>query len=67
MSCKLNFIWGKMRTAAQETAPQIALRNGSKWRGEVSIYMILVKKEYMKSTTIFCRRFSASHREQLSL
>ena len=24
---QLNFIWGKMRTAAQETAPQIALRD----------------------------------------
>ena len=23
---KLNFIWGKMRTAAQETVPQITLR-----------------------------------------
>ena len=23
-SCKLSFIWGKMRTAAQDTAPQIA-------------------------------------------
>ena len=28
-SCKLNFIWGKMRTAAQETASQIALRDCS--------------------------------------
>ena len=26
-SCELDFIWGKMRTAVQETAPQIALRN----------------------------------------
>ena len=25
--CKLSFIWGKMRTAAQVTSPQIALRN----------------------------------------
>ena len=24
-SCELRFIWGKMRTAAQEAAPQIAL------------------------------------------
>ena len=62
-SCKLNFIWGKMRTAAQEITPQIALRSGSKGRREVSIYVILVKRKYMKSTTIFCRRFSASHRE----
>ena len=27
---KLHFIWGKMRTAAQETAPQITLRDCSK-------------------------------------
>ena len=33
------FIWGKMRTAAWETAPQIALRNSFKEiRGKVSIY-----------------------------
>ena len=25
--CELNFIWGKMRTAAQEAALQIALRD----------------------------------------
>ena len=24
---ELSFIWGKMKTAAQETAPQVALRN----------------------------------------
>ena len=29
-SSELNFIWGKMRTTAWETAPQIALRNCSK-------------------------------------
>ena len=29
-SCKSNFIWGKMRTAAQEPAPQVSLRNCSK-------------------------------------
>ena len=28
--CTLNFIWGKMRTAAQETAPPIALRDCSR-------------------------------------
>ena len=43
-SCKSNFIWGKMRTAAQEPAPQVSLRNCSKegW-GEagkgVSVYI----------------------------
>ena len=29
-SCELSFIWGKMRTAAQETASQVALRDCSK-------------------------------------
>ena len=43
-SCELSFIWGKLRTTAQETAAQIALRNCSKeiW-GMDSIYVILVK------------------------
>ena len=58
-SCKLSFIWGKMRTAARETAPQIALRNCSKemGEGEVRIYMILVKGKYMQSNIYFSRRF----------
>ena len=36
-NCKVSFIWGKMKTAVCETAPQIALRNCSKehW-GKVS-------------------------------
>ena len=29
-SCELSFIWGKMKTSAQETAPQIALRDASR-------------------------------------
>ena len=29
-SCELSFIWGKMRTAAQEKAPQIALETAPK-------------------------------------
>ena len=29
-SCKLSFIWGKMRTAAWEAASQITLRDCSK-------------------------------------
>ena len=58
-NCKLSFIWGKMRTAAWETAPQIALRNSSKeTRGKVSIYDLHaiwntmqseVQLEYMQS------------------
>ena len=33
-SCKLGFIWGKLKTIVQETAPQIPLRNCSKEVGE---------------------------------
>ena len=41
-----------MRTIAQETAFQIALSNCSKELGrKVSIYVILVKREYMHSST----------------
>ena len=43
-----------MKTATQETAFQIALSNCSKEVGEkVSIYVILVKGEYMQSSTYF--------------
>ena len=48
----VSFIGGKMRTIAQETAFQIALSNCSKALGrKVSIYVILVKREYMHSST----------------
>ena len=33
------FIWGKMRTAAQEIAPQIVLRNCSQEVGEEGQYI----------------------------
>ena len=69
-----SFIWGKMRNAAWETAPQIALRNCSKEAGgKVSIYETLVKGEYMQSGTYFSCRFplglgsSSTHKEQSSL
>ena len=38
-TCELSFIWGEMRTAAQEIAFQIALRNCSKEAGGRSVYM----------------------------
>ena len=60
-SCELSFIWGKMSPTAWETAFQIALRKCSKEVGEkVSIYMILVKREYMWSSTDFLQKVSAS-------
>ena len=41
-----------METVAWETAPQIALRNCSKEaEGQGSIYVILVKEEYLESST----------------
>ena len=50
-----------MRTAAQETASQIALRNCSEEAGgNVSIYEILVKGEYLQSSTYFLQKVSAS-------
>ena len=60
-----------MRTAAWETAPQIALRNCSKEvGGKDSIYVILVKGEYMQLSTYFflqvfvsLMKFSANHKE----
>ena len=46
-----------MRPANWETAPQITLRNCSKEAaGEDSIYVILLKGEYMQSGPYFSRR-----------
>ena len=43
-----------MRTPVCETAPQIALKNDSKEAGgKDSIYVALVKGEYMQSSTDF--------------
>ena len=48
-----------MRTAAQETASQIALRNNSKdVGGKDSMDVILVKGEYMQSSKQFFVDFS---------
>ena len=49
-----------MRITAQETAFQIALRNCSvDVGGKVSIYVILVKGEYMQSSTHFLQKVAA--------
>ena len=66
-SCELSFIWGKMRTAAQEAAPQIALRDCSKRAvGGRSIYKILVNGEFDTIKHSFYERFSASHEDLMS-
>ena len=58
-----------MRTIAQKTAFHIALRDCSKQVrvGEVSIYVILMKAEDMKSRTYyFLQKFAASYQKQIS-
>ena len=58
------FIWGKMKSIAQETAFQKARRKRSEEAGgKVSIYVILVKVGYMQSSTYFLQKVSASHEE----
>ena len=62
----VSFIWGKMRTAAWETAPQRALRNCSREVvGGRSIY-ILVKEEFNAISCFLYKRFYASHEELMS-
>ena len=62
-----------MRTITQETASQRALRNRSKEvGGKVSTYVILVKGEYMQSSTYFLQvsaslvKVTASHEARMS-
>ena len=63
-SCKWSFIGGKMRTAAQEAAPQIALRDlKSQWG---KIYKILVKGEFSAIKFLLYKKFSSSHEELIS-
>ena len=64
-SCKLSFIWGKMRTATQEAASQIALRECSKaavgegqyirfwWRGSSIPWSIHFTKGFLLVTRIW--------------
>ena len=65
--CELSFIGGKMKTIAREIAIQIALRNyfSEVW-GKVSVYVLLVKGEYMQSNKYFLQKVSASHEESAS-
>ena len=63
----VKFYLGQMRSIAWETASQIALRNCSKKvRGEVGMYMILVKRTRAIKHA-FWQKVAASHEEQLSL
>ena len=59
-SCELSFIWGKMRTASREAAPQIALTDCSKEAvGRRSKYKVLVKADYNNIKHSLYKRFSA--------
>ena len=62
------FIWGKMKTAAWEAAPQIALRDCSKegLGGGSIIYKILVKGEFNEIMHLLYKRFSAGQEELMS-
>ena len=60
-SGKLNFIWGRMRTAAWETASQVALRNCSKearQKGRCSCDFVEGRLHAIKH--IFFQKFSTS-------
>ena len=54
--CNLSFIWGKVRTAAQNTAPQIALRNCSKEAGWIGHHVCDFGEGGVKRVC-FSRRF----------
>ena len=72
-SCKLSFIWGTMRTAAWEIAPQIALRNCSEevvgesqymwfwWRGSSCTQALIFPEAFYESPEAF-----AGHKKQSS-
>ena len=71
-SCELSFIWGKIKSADWETAPQIALRNCSKEAGGWSVYMrFWWRGDTCSQAHIFpgfcysCEAF-ASHEKQMS-
>ena len=63
---ELSSIRGKVRTAAQEAAPQIALRLLQRGSGGRSIYKILVKRELSTMKYSFYRRFFATQEDLMS-
>ena len=66
-SCKLSFIWGKMRSAVWEAASQITRGDCSKaagvgwgwgeWLGARSIYKVLVKRKFNTIKHSFYKSF----------
>ena len=60
-------VWDKMRTTAQETAPQIALRNFSEEIGGVGQYICDFGEGGVHTIKcLFLQKVSASHKEQMS-
>ena len=60
-NCELSFIWSKLNTGAQETAPQITLRDCSKRRwGKVGVW------DSVQSSANLTKSISASHEEPMS-
>ena len=60
-------MWGKMRSIAQETAPQIALRNFSKEVGGRSVYICDFGEGGVHAIKhIFSQKVATSHKEQSS-
>ena len=66
-SCEVSFMWGNMRTAAQEGACQVALRDCSKAAvGESQDIRCLVKGKFNTMKHSFYKRFFVSHENLMS-
>ena len=66
-SCEVSFMWGNMRTVAQEAPSQIALRDRSKAAvGESQYIRFLVKGEFNTMKQSFYKRFFVSHENLMS-
>ena len=56
--CKLSLIWGKLGTICLgESISDSSEKRLPRGAGKVSIDVILVKGEYVQSSTYFCRKF----------
>ena len=57
-NCELSFIWGKMRTEAEEMAPLVALRDRSKEAVEEGQYIRFGgRRSSVQSSTYFTKGF----------
>ena len=65
-SSELSFIWGKMRTIAQEAVSDSSERLLQSGSGEKTIYKVLVKGEFNTMKHSFYKRFFVSHEDLMS-